>query len=145
MNQSILIDKQAHKSIVEAIVEAEKNSSGEIRVHLESFCKSDPMQRAIELFDSLKMGETKLKNGVLIYIAIKSHKISIIGDTGINEKVSPDFWNDILAQMIANFQSEQYIEGICQAVRNVGSSLKTLFPYQADDINEITNEISLGE
>lgn len=145
MSKFDLTSKESQKRIVEAIEQAEKNTSGEIRVHIESICKEDPMKRAIDVFNKLEMGGTVQKNGVLIYIAYASHKVSIIGDTGINEKVSADFWNGILAQITSDFSLSNFTEGVCKAVISVGESLKTLFPYQNDDVNEKSNEVSIGE
>src|SRR5574344_1401506 len=145
MNHSDLRSKESQMLIVEAIKSAEKNTSGEIKVHIESYCKGDPVKRAITLFEKLKMGETAQKNGVLIYVADVSHKVSIIGDTGINSKVSPYFWDDILSQLMADFVASKYSEGICKAVISVGESLKTLFPYKNDDIKEKSDDVSIRQ
>ncbi len=140
-----LIDKQAQNSIVEAIKEAELNTSGEIRVHIESKCKAEVVPRAIYIFNYLKMYKTAQRNGVLIYVALESRKLAIIGDVGINNKVPSDFWSKIKDSMVASFSAGKFVEGICDAVRSAGESLKEYFPYQSDDINEQPDEVSFGD
>ena len=139
------INKAEQASIVAAIEEAELNTSGEIRVHLESKCKSDAVSRAIYIFNFLKMYKTAQRNGVLIYVAYESKKLAIIGDVGINNKVPCDFWNKIKDDMISSFAAGNFVGGICEAIKAAGISLKEYFPYQDDDINEQPNEISFGE
>ncbi len=141
----ILLSKTSQEKMVAAIQEAEMNTSGEIRVHIDSVCKNDPFEKAIQIFDKLKMYETEQRNAVLIYVAYKSHKLSIIGDSGINKLVPENFWDGIKNQMILDFSQNKPVEAICTAVKSVGESLKNLFPYQLDDINEQSNEISFGE
>lgn len=139
------INKEQQQSIVKAIEEAELNTSGEIRVHIESKCKSDAVSRAIYVFNYLKMYDTVQRNGVLVYVAWESRKLAIIGDVGINRRVPSDFWNDIKENMVNSFAAGRFVEGICDAVRAAGVSLKEYFPYQKDDVNEQPNEISFGE
>lgn len=137
--------EQRRKHIVDAIREAELNTSGEIRVHVDRHCGGDVMQRALAVFKKLKMEDTRQHNGVLIYVAMQSHKTAIIGDKGVNAVVPPDFWNDIVADMVKMFAQGQFEEGISDAVGAVGQVLKKHFPYQDDDINELPDEISLGD
>lgn len=138
-------NKEEQALIVRAIKEAELNTSGEIRVHIESKCKDDAVSRAIYVFNYLKMYETAQRNGVLVYVAHASKKLAIIGDVGINNKVPADFWNKIKDDMISAFSRGCYVEGICEAVKAAGISLKEYFPYQDDDINEQPDEISFGD
>ena len=142
---AVFFNKDEQARIVRAIEEAELNTSGEIRVHVESKCKGDAVSRAIYVFNYLKMYETAQRNGVLVYVAHESKKLAIIGDVGINNKVPADFWNTIKDDMIAAFSRNCYVEGICEAVKAAGISLKEYFPYQQDDINEQPNEISFGD
>lgn len=139
------INKEDQARIVKAIEEAELDTSGEIRVHIESKCKSDAVSRAIYIFNYLKMYETAQRNGVLIYVAYESKKLAIIGDVGINNRVPSDFWNIIKDNMINSFAAGNVVDGICEAIKAAGVSLKEYFPYQDDDINEQPNEISFGE
>ena len=131
--------------IEQAIKEAELNTSGEIRVHIESKCLQDPLQRAVYIFNYLKMFNTQARNGVLIYVAVESRKFAIIGDAGINKVVPDNFWNSIKENMGAAFSQGKYIDGLVEAIREAGVSLKRYFPYQSDDINEQPDEISFGE
>ena len=131
--------------IEQAIKEAELNTSGEIRVHIESKCLQDPLQRAVYIFNYLKMFNTQARNGVLIYVAVESRKFAIIGDAGINKVVPDNFWNSIKENMGVAFSQGKYIDGLVEAIREAGVSLKRYFPYQSDDINEQPDEISFGE
>jgi uncharacterized membrane protein len=134
------------KALIEqAIKEAELNTSGEIRVHLESKCSGDPLQRAVYIFNYLKMYRTQARNGVLVYVAVGSRKFAIIGDAGINAVVPDNFWDGIKEQMQQNFAAGNYVDGLVQAIRESGVSLKRYFPYQSDDINEQPDEISFGD
>ena len=135
--------EQQHE-IVEAIRQAEANTSGEIRVHIENHCRGDIMDRSAMVFNILKMNETAERNGVLIYLAIKDKKFSIIGDEGINKMVEHDFWNDVKDIMAGHFRSGNFTEGIIQGVLRVGEKLKTFFPHKSDDINELSDDISFN-
>lgn len=135
--------EQQHE-IVEAIRQAEANTSGEIRVHIENHCRGDIMDRSAMVFNILKMNETDERNGVLIYLAIKDKKFSIIGDEGINKMVEHDFWNDVKDMMAGHFRSGNFTEGIIQGVLRVGEKLKTFFPHKSDDINELSDDISFN-
>ena len=131
--------------ILEAIQDAEKQTSGEIRVHADSKCSGDPIQTAISHFERLKMHETKDRNGVLIYIATRDRKLAIIGDQHINEKVSTDYWETTKNNLIAAFKKGEYVNGITDAVADVGEKLKAYFPYLSDDADELANDLSIGE
>jgi len=131
--------------IVKSIESAEMNTSGEIRVHIESSCKSDPIERAVYIFNKLKMFKTKERNGVLIYIAFKSRKFAIIGDTGINAKVPENFWDEVKEKLLNYFALGDIVSGLTLAIYMSGEKLKEYFPYQKDDINEQSNESSFGE
>lgn len=138
------ISKEDQAKIVKSIEEAELNTSGEIRVHIEGSCKSDPIQRAVLIFNKLKMFETAERNGVLIYVALKSKKFAIIGDNGINIKVPENFWEDVKEKIFTNFKDGNLTDGLCTAIEMAGTKLKEFFPRKDDDINEQSNEISFG-
>lgn len=127
-----------------AIAQAEKNTSGEIRVHIDKNCKEEPLKRAIAVFSQLEMDKTALKNGVLIYIALEDHKLAILGDEGINAVVPTSFWDDERDMMISFFKKGQFTEGLIEGIRMVGEQLKSAFPYQQDDTNELDNEVTFG-
>lgn len=133
------------KSIQYAIENAEENTSGEIRIHIENNCKSNPVDRAFELFGKLKMHETKLRNGVLIYLAIRDKKFAIVGDKGINEIVKQDFWDEVKELMQLEFQKGEFTVGLCQVIEITGKKLKQYFPYEKNDTNELTNDISFED
>ena len=133
------------EQIMNAIAVAERLTSGEIRVHIESKCGSNPLRRAQEVFISLGMTKTKLRNGVLIYLAIKERKFAIIGDEGIDRVVLTNFWNETKDLMAQLFQTGRFKEGICLGIKLAGDHLIQYFPCQPGDINELTNEISEGK
>lgn len=144
MSARMFFTREEQQRIVAAIKEAELNTSGEIRVHIENRCKEDTIERAAELFYELKMDHTAARNGILFYLAVKDHKFAVIGDEGINRKVEHDFWNDIKDEMIANFKENRFAEGVISGILKCGEKLKTYFPYQDDDVNELNDEISFG-
>ena len=131
--------------IVESIEKAELETSGEIRFHMESRCKGEALSRAIQVFKNLKMHKTELRNGTLIYLATVDKKFAIVGDKGINEKVPENFWQDVKDEMAEKFKKNEFVAGISNAVLKVGEKLKEFFPYQSDDINELSDEVSIGE
>jgi uncharacterized membrane protein len=131
--------------IKRAIEVAEMNTSGEIRVHLEDKCKKDIFDRAVDIFEKLDMHKTKLRNGILFYVAVIDRKFAIIGDAGINEKVPAGFWDGIRETMTEYFKKNKISEGLTEGIRLAGEQLKTHFPYQDDDVDELSNEISYGE
>jgi len=140
-----VISKAEEEAIVAAIANAEMNTSGEIRVHVESKCNIDPYARALTLFYELKMDETALLNGVLIYVALDDKKLAIIGDAGINKVVPEHFWVSTKERMIAHFKEGKFADGIAEAVTAAGYHLKKYFPRANDDTNELSNELSRGE
>ncbi len=130
--------------IVEAIRIAEKNTSGEIRVHIERTTTMDAYERAKEVFHELKMDETALKNGVLIYLAVDDHNFVICGDKGINDVVGADFWNCTRDAMVVQFKQNNFKQGLVDGILRAGEQLKKYFPWQEGDTNELSNEISKG-
>jgi len=134
-----------HKQITDAVKDAELNTSGEIRVHIEMSCKEDVLDRAAFIFKELKMHKTELRNGVLFYISVDDHKLAILGDAGINAKVPKDFWSEIKDFLISEFRKGNYAKGLSEGIIKAGEQLKQHFPYQKDDVNELSNEISYGE
>ena len=136
------LSKTEEQEIVHAIVEAEKNTSGEIRVHIEEHTEKSPLERAQEVFFELKMDETQDRNGVLFYICVSDKKFAIIGDEGIDKVVEADFWDCTKDVVIANFKEGNYKKGLVEGILRAGERLKQYFPYQSDDTNELSNEIS---
>jgi uncharacterized membrane protein len=128
--------------IKQAVLNAELDTSGEIRVHIENKCAGDVLIRAVEIFKKLKMDQTELHNGVLIYLAIENRKFSIIGDEGINTVVPENFWERIKIKMLNQFREGKFTEGLLEAIAATGLQLKQHFPYQKDDVNELPDDIS---
>jgi uncharacterized membrane protein len=131
--------------IKRAIEVAEMNTSGEIRVHMEDSCKTDVFDRAVVIFHKLEMHKTKLRNGILFYVAVKDRKFVIIGDAGINKKVPEGFWDEIKETVISHFKSGMIAEGLMKGIEMAGEQLKEHFPYETNDVNELPNDISYGQ
>lgn len=135
---------EEEKEIVHAISLAEKNTSGEIRVHIEAHTEKPPLVRAQEVFHSLNMDKTEARNGVLFYVGVQDHTFAIIGDQGIDKVVEADFWDCTKDLIIEHFKNKRYKQGLVEGILRAGDRLKKYFPYQSDDTNELSNEISKG-
>ena len=133
--------------IVAAIQEAECDTSGEIRVHLQPALAegAEVMDVAYETFQLLKMHETGQRNGVLIFIVPSAQQFAILGDEGINQLVPENFWEDVRNVLQADFRQGKFAEGLCKGIEMIGQKLKKFFPYQANDVNELPDEISYGK
>ena len=138
------LTKEEEQAIVEAIRVAEKNTSGEIRVHIEKTTSIDSYERAMEVFHLLKIDETQLKNGVLIYLAVKDKSFVICGDKGINDLVPKDFWDTTKDVMASHFKNGNFKQGLVDGITKAGEQLQKYFPFEEDDTNELSNEISKG-
>ncbi len=145
MNINKFFSKEEKEQIIDAIKNAEKETSGEVRLHIESSCKGDALQRAILVFSKLKMHETKLRNGTLVYLAAKDRKFAIFGDEGINRVVPENFWEDVKDDMRKEFVEDRFAQGVVTGVGHIGEKLRQFFPYQSDDVNELPDDISIGE
>jgi uncharacterized membrane protein len=143
-NVEDFLTQAEEQEIVEAIRIAEKETSGEIRVHIEKTTTKDAYDRAKEVFHELKMNQTELKNGVLIYLAVDDHNFVICGDKGINDVVEANFWDCTRDAMLAQFKQNQFKQGLVDGILRAGEQLKKYFPYQEGDNNELSNEISKG-
>ena len=132
------------EEIIDAIRSAEKDTSGEIRVHIEKYTEKDPFERAKEVFHFLNMDETEKQNGVLFYVAVDDKKFSILGDKGINKVVPDTFWDSVRDLVLARFKKGDYTNGLKLGIIEAGNKLKQFFPYQKDDNNELHDSISLG-
>jgi uncharacterized membrane protein len=132
------------QEIVEAILKAETNTSGEIRVHIESHTQLDHYKRAREVFHLLKMDNTKQENGVLLYVAVNDRKFSICGDKGIDNVVPKDFWETTKDIIQSHFKKGNFKDGILEGVLKAGTELEKHFPWKHGDTNELSNEVSKG-
>jgi uncharacterized membrane protein len=134
------------KQIIEAIRDAELQTSGEIRVYVESRCRFvDPLERAAEVFWMLKMDQTSAKNGVLVYVAVKDRQLALFGDRGIHEKVGDEYWKEKTTKIISHMKSGPYADAISKIVMDIGDALKLHFPYdRGTDKNELPDDIVYG-
>lgn len=140
----VFLSETEEAEIIEAIRTAEKNTSGEIRVHIEASTKLDVFDRAMEVFHFLKMDNTKLQNGVLIYVAVHDKNFVIYGDKGINDVVVDDFWDSTKDIMQRHFKLGDFKQGLVEGILKAGQQLEQYFPWQQDDKNELPDTISKG-
>lgn len=145
MNVQKYFTEENKLQIANAIRTAETNTSGEIRVHIEKHCREEVLDRAAFWFEKLEIHKTALRNGVLFYLAIEDHKFAILGDAGINQKVSADFWNETKEVVISRFKDGAFADGLAAAIIRAGEQLKAHFPYKTGDVNELSNDISFGQ
>lgn len=137
-----LFNDEEQQRIQKAIEEAERSTSGEIRICIEKKCSEDVLDRAAKYFYQLNMDKTKLRNGVLIYLATVDRKFAVIGDAGINRVIPADFWDTTKESMLAEFKYGNLAEGIITGVTMAGQQLKKFFPVTDDDSNELPNDIA---
>ena len=130
--------------ILKAVQNAELNTSGEIRVHIENQCKGDVLERSAYLFKKLGMIQTEQRNGVLFYLAIEHRKFAVLGDVGIDAVIPENFWDDVKNIMLENFKMGLFTEGLTKAITLAGIQLKEHFPLQSNDINELPDDVSFG-
>ena len=133
-------------SLVEKeIADAELQTSGEIRVHIETSCKGEVLYRASIVFAALKMHKTEARNGVLVYLSTEDRKFAIIGDSGINSVVDKDFWQSTYDIALPLLKEGNWTEALCQTLDSCGKQLKAHFPYKDGDVNELDNTVSWGD
>jgi len=144
-NAKHLFTEEEEKNIIDAITKAEKETSGEIRIHIEHKCKGDAFERAIEVFHKLEMHNTVHRNGVLVYVATEDKKLAVYGDKFIHDHVGQHFWDDVLEIMQNYFKAGKYESGLSEAITRIGHKLKDRFPHQEDDTNELKNDISYND
>jgi uncharacterized membrane protein len=145
MKASSFFTKEQQALILAAVKEAEENTSGEIRVHIETTCKVDVLDRAAWIFRKLGMDKTAERNGVLFYLAVEDRKFAVIGDGGINAKVPEGFWDCIKEHLRKEFSMGKFTEGLSEGIIMAGKQLKSHFPHQKDDKNELSDEISFDK
>ena len=145
MKPSKFFTEEQKKQITDAIREAELNTSGEIRLHVEKRCRINVLDRAAYIFNKLKMHKTEQRNGVIFYLATNDRKFAILGDAGINAVTPDDFWDEIKDVVLDYFKENRFADGLAKGIRMAGKALQEHFPYQSDDVNELSNEISFGK
>ncbi len=137
--------REQKEDIRQAILNAELDTSGEIRVHIETRCSGDVMDRAAYIFEKMGMQKTDRRNGVLFYLAVKNRRFAVIGDKGINASVPEDFWDEITHMLLNHFREGHFTEGLIEGITKVGIKLKKHFPHQTGDVNELPDEVSFGD
>lgn len=145
MSPKAFFTKEQNDDIILAIKNAELDTSGEIRVHIEEKCQGEVLDRAAIIFKKLNIHKTELRNGVLFYLAIRNRKFAILGDAGINKVVPENFWDEVRNVMLNHFRENRFTEGLVEGITLAGQQLKMHFPFKQDDVNELTDEISFGE
>jgi len=144
-NKREFFTKEQQQLMVEAIQEAEKNTSGEVRFFVESKCKYvDPVDRAKEVFFGLSMDQTKNRNAVLLYMAMDDHQLALFADEGIYQRLGQKYWNDGVKRIIRHFTKNDYTGGVCTVIKDIGEALQKEFPYESGDKNELPDEIIFG-
>lgn len=128
----------------DAVRQAEQRTSGEIRVHLDLAIMDDVLDHAAFVFNDLGMANTRDRNGVLLYVSVPGRKAAVVGDSGIHAKLGDAYWQDVLQQVLALFREDRFCEGLCKGVELLGEKLQEHFPFQRDDRNELSDEVSLG-
>lgn len=145
MSAASFFSETQKQELVSAIKDAELNTSGEIRLHVELYCKEDVLDHAAFIFETLGMHKTELRNGVLFYVAVKDRKLAILGDVGINSVVPEGFWDEIKDILLSHFKVENFTDGLSKGIRLAGEQLKQHFPYKKGDVNELSDDISFGK
>ena len=145
MKLADFINAEGQERIAQAITQAEKHTSGEICVHVTPKCRGDIMKMAEHKFNKLRLYNTLQRNAVLVLIAYESRKFAIIGDQGINKVVPSNFWDSEKNTLLAYLKEGQVVEGLCQIIAQMGNSLKSYFPCQDNDVNEIDNAVTFDE
>ncbi len=142
---STFFTKEDQEKIQAAITEAEKETSGEIRVHIETKVSGSVLDRAAWIFKKIGMHATEHRNGVLFYLAVKDRKFAVIGDKGINQKVPENFWDSTMSTLQDHFRKGKFTEGLVEGILLAGKQLKHHFPHKRDDVNELPDEISFSD
>jgi uncharacterized membrane protein len=145
MKASTFFSEEQQAQILAAVKEAENETSGEIRVHIETSFEGDVLDRAAWVFKKLDMHKTEERNGVLFYLAVNDRKYAIIGDAGINAKVPAGFWNCISELLMKKFKEGKFTEGLSEGIILAGRQLKAHFPFNKDDVNELSDDISFDK
>lgn len=138
--------EEEKQQLVAAIQQAEQQTSGEVRIFVESKCRFvNALDRAAEVFFQLKMHETAERNATLIYVAVKDKQAAVFGDEGIHQKVGAQYWQDVVTKMLLQFRQHNLTQGICQGIADLGEALHYYFPYNKDtDKNELPDELVFG-
>ncbi|MBK5258638.1 MAG: TPM domain-containing protein [Thermoanaerobaculia bacterium] len=143
MNQKEFLARLDQKRITDAVATAERQTSGEIRVHIQPKARGEIREVAERTFERLGMTKTALRNGVLLFVACEEQRFVILGDKGLDTLVPAGFWDEIAAKLTVRFRAGEFTEGIEEAVHGAGDQLKEFFPRAYNDVNELTNDINV--
>ena len=143
MNQKEFVAALDQQRITDAILEAERRTSGEIRVHIQPRARGEIRNVAERTFERLGMTKTEARTGVLLFVACEEQRFVILGDKGIDDKVPAGFWDEIAARLTVRFQHGEFTDGIVEAIRSAGEQLCNYFPCAVTDVNELSNEINI--
>jgi uncharacterized membrane protein len=130
-------------AVAAAIAAAEAETSAEIRVHLDARCPGEALARATRVFERLGMHRTAARNGVLIYVSVEDHKLAVLGDRGIHERVGQAYWDGLVEAVLAYCRRQQFRDGLVHAVGEVGAALRRHFPRRPDDVDELPDRVSV--
>jgi uncharacterized membrane protein len=137
------LDESDLQTVQAAVATAEARTSAEIRVHLDARCPGETLARAALIFERLGMHATAARNGVLIYVSIEDHKLAVLGDRGIHERVGQAYWDDLVQAVLAHFRRAQFREGLVHAVTEAGAVLRRHFPRRPDDVDELPDRVNI--
>lgn len=144
MSAILPFSREEQLKIQAAISEAERLTSGEIRLFVDKYCHINVLDRAAFIFHEIGMDKTAERNGVLIYLAVESRQFAIIGDSGIHRHVGDELWHEVRTEMQHHFLSGDLPGGIVHGILAAGEALGRFFPYKGDDKDELSNEIVFG-
>ena len=131
-------------AVARAVAAAEKQTSAEVRVHLDHACPGDALPRAIKVFERLGMHKTPERHGVLVYISVTDRKLAVIGDKGIHERVGEAYWRELVDAVRDRMRGERPRDGLVHAVSELGAVLGRHFPRRPDDTNTLSDAVSIS-
>ena len=142
MKASEFLSQLRHDDIVAAIREAEKQTSGEIRVFISRKPVGDPLPVARAHFVRMGMEKTRLRNAVLIFVAPRTHKFAVIGDAGVHTHCGDAFWRELTEEMAGHFRKAEFTTGLVHGIRKAGQVLAQHFPARPGDQNELSDDVA---
>lgn len=142
MKASKFLNRKQKSRIIQAIVQAENVTSGEIKLHIENHCPTELLKRAKEVFHLHHMHQTEKRNGVLIYMALRDKKVGIVGDRGIDELIPENYWQEEVDMLLGYFKQSEFTTGLVTVITRIGEKLQKHFPIEENDVNELPDEIT---
>ncbi len=146
MSRAALRRKVDAARVKEAIEQAERRTSGEIRVSVSTFFWGDVRKVAEKAFDRLGMTATRDRNGVFFFVVPSRRRFVVLGDRGIHEKVGDEFWEKVAAAVSEKFRQGDFTGGLVHGIETVGEELALAFPYdRTGDTNELSDDVDFGK